>query len=140
MTAEQSAIFAKVQSFVLSGTSEPEFSKGLSLPNTFSARDRQFIQKLASELHLSLTWDEYDDNDVNLVTFRLPEANDSDEEDPESNAAINRVIKKYALMSIISTDPESFDSREEARFQQRLDDWKRTYYRVRSSSLRFLCH
>ena len=42
------------------------------MPNSFPAADRKFINDLADSLHLSITWDEYDDDDQNLVTWRFP--------------------------------------------------------------------
>ena len=50
--------------------------------NDFPARDRVFITKLAEDLHLTTTWDEYDDEDRNLVTWRFP--GELDEPSPES--------------------------------------------------------
>ena len=44
----------------------------LSMVNDFPAADRAFINRLAEDLHLSVAWDEYDDQDRNLVTWRFP--------------------------------------------------------------------
>jgi 5'-3' exoribonuclease 1 len=41
------------------------------MPNHFSARERAFIAMLAQDLHLAIRWDEYDEEDVNLVTWRF---------------------------------------------------------------------
>jgi 5'-3' exoribonuclease 1 len=79
---------------------------------------------LAEDLHLSVTWDEPDDYDQNLVTWRFPEAlevdgdaerkwedvedEDDDEEgegeDEESNAAMDRVLKKYGKVQVMDDD------------------------------------
>ena len=39
------------------------------MPNTFPARERQFISNLAVDLHLDVGWDEYDDEDNYEVQF-----------------------------------------------------------------------
>jgi hypothetical protein len=50
------------------------FRKLLSMPNTFPARERKFISTLAEDLHLLVTWDEYDEDDQNIVTWQFPGA------------------------------------------------------------------
>jgi len=35
----------------------------------FPACERQFIGTLAEDLHLSVTWNEYDEDDQNIVTW-----------------------------------------------------------------------
>jgi 5'-3' exoribonuclease 1 len=47
--------------------------------NTFPARERAFILRLAEELHLSLRWDEFDENDTNILTWALPGVEDGDD-------------------------------------------------------------
>lgn len=67
--------------------------------NTFPARERAFINRLAEDLHLSVRWDEYDENDNNIVTWRLPGVleNDNIEEDIEkSSLASANVIEENA--------------------------------------------
>ena len=44
------------------------------MPNMFPARERQFIGTLADDLHLLVTWDEYDEDDQNIVTWQFPVA------------------------------------------------------------------
>jgi len=115
------------------------------MPNVFSARDRAFISSLAGELHLTLTWDEYDDNNQNLVTWHLPgateelptvpgEQNGGDEvaEDDEAMAAVKRLLKKYDNAPVVDVDEEGdFDVRHDRRVKERMDEWKGTYYKVR---------
>ena len=126
------------------------------MPNTFPARDREFISRLADDLHLSLTWDEYDDQDQNLVTWRFPGEleelvpsngggtpveEDSDEEeaawedvdDEESQAAVDRVIAKYEKLKVAEDDKAGdFDARYELSMKEKMDEWKRNYYKVGS--------
>ena len=77
LTRPQRVIFDKVKTFVLDnrkGLSAQYRSGVLSMPNTFPARERKFISKLVEDLHLSVTWDEYNVEDQNLVTWRFPGA------------------------------------------------------------------
>lgn len=120
--------------------------------NQFPARDRKFIQDLSDDLHLSVTWDEYDEEDENLVTWRFPgeldepvpedgengevgDADDEeeweDEEDEESRAAVDRVLAKYEKAKVMQDDKEDdFDARYEMSIKQKMDEWKRGYYKV----------
>lgn len=164
LTRPQREIFDKVKEFVLEhrNPSSPERANRtrLAMPNLFPARERQFINKLAEDLHLSLTWDEYDDEDQNLVTWRFPgeleeplpegqgngtpeaaaEGDDEeweDEDDEESRAAVDRVLAKYEKAKVQEDDKEGdFDARYELSVKEKMDEWKRNYYRV---SLLQLC-
>lgn len=59
--------------------------------NTFPARERAFINRLAEDLHLSVRWDEFNENDNNILTWRLPGVLEDDniEEDLEKSSATN---------------------------------------------------
>ena len=111
------------------------------MPNLFSAGERAFLINLARDLHLTLSWDEYDEEDQNLVVLRFPVELESllDERDSESDsqdeaeatAAVDRVLRKYDQAKMLTENAEdSFDSREERRLKQKMDDWKRVYYSV----------
>ena len=122
----------------------------LAVPNTFPARDRAFITKLAGDLHLSLTWDEYDQQDQNVVTFRFPSPipdhvvdgsssnsddgeweDEDDATEAEAENAVDRVLAKYGKMKIKDDDEEGdFDERYERKVKEKMDTWKREYYRV----------
>lgn len=160
----QREIFDQVKAFILEhrNSSSPVYTRRsrLTMPNTFPARERQFITTLAEDLHLSLTWDEYDDQDQNLVTWRfpgeleepLPEGQENgengiddsegdeedddeweDEDDEESRAAVDRVLHKYEKARVMEDDKEGdFDVRYELSVKEKMDEWKRNYYRVGS--------
>ena len=131
----------------------------LSMVNDFPAADRAFINRLAEDLHLSVAWDEYDDQDRNLVTWRFPgeleepvpengngkpeEEEDGDDEDweddddEESRAAVDRVLNKYEKAKVMEDDKEGdFDARYELSIKEKMDEWKRGYYKVRILLLR----
>lgn len=131
------------------------------MPNDFPARERAFISQLADDLNLAVTWDEYDDEDQNLVVFRLPNqagtqnggeadtngdgvgsddedenwVDDSEDEDEEANEAVDRVLKKYGKAEVVEEEEEDFDTRHERNVQEKMDEWKRGYYRVSNSSI-----
>ena len=144
MTPPQRMIFNQVKEFVLENrsiSSSELRSAELSMPNTFSAGERAFLTNLALDLHLTLSWDEYDEEDQNLVVLRFPgalesplEEQDSDsdsQDDTEATAAVDRVLGKYEKAKMQMENAEdNFDSREELRLQRKMDDWKRAYYLV----------
>jgi len=111
------------------------------MPNMFSAGERAFLTDISQDLHLTLSWDEYDDDDQNLVVLRFPgalesplddENSESDsQDDAEATAAVDRVLRKYDKAKVLTENVEdNFDSREELRLKQKMDEWKRVYYRV----------
>lgn len=137
-------IFDQVKAFVLenrSMSSSELRDVELSMPNAFSAGERAFLAGLALDLHLTLSWDEYDEADQNLVVLRFPGAlesplderdSDSDSQDEvEATAAVDRVLRKYdKAKMLMETAEDNFDSREELRLKRKMDDWKRAYYSV----------
>lgn len=151
LTASQRKIFDQVKAFVherrkLSAAQQAS-QPPLTMPNTFPARDREFVTRLADDMHLSITWDEYDE-DQNLVTWRFPgqleepipedgdagEADDEeweDEEEEESRIAVDRVLNKYEKAKVAEEDKEGdFDARYELSIKEKMDEWKRGYYKV----------
>ncbi len=152
LTLSQREIFDKVQRFVLQQRDASASGKAtrLELPNNFPARDREFISSLAADLHLELAWDEYDEDDQNLVTFRSPGTSEdpqadreedggdededgwvSDEEDEEARNAVDRVLDKYRKAKVLENASEDFDERYDQALKEKMDEWKRSYYMVR---------
>jgi 5'-3' exoribonuclease 1 len=150
LTTPQRLIFEKVQKFVLEqrdfGASK---TARLELPNNFPAKDREFINRLATDLHLELAWDDYNDDDENIVTFSLPRSQEepevdavngeegneddwvSEEEDEEARKAVDRVLDKYEKAKVVELADKDFDERYEQALKEKMDEWKRTYYTVR---------
>lgn len=150
MTKSQQNIFQQIQEFVLSNRGAPQDAikaARLSMLNTFSARDRAFIFKLANELHLTLRWDEYDDQDQNILTVCFPvplgpgensdgssDDHSDQDDDSEGDAAVDRVLSKYSKLRITDADDVDSDEQYERRLVEKMDAWKRDYYRVRDIS------
>ncbi|KAJ7082372.1 exonuclease II [Mycena belliarum] len=157
LTRPQREIFDKVKAFVTENRSESSTAM-LTMRNEFPARERKFISTLAEELHLGLRWDEFDEEDRSLVTWRFPGAlleeggidggkqnghqkegdegewedvdNGDDEEDAEGRAAVERVLKKYEKAPVAEDDEGGgFDARHERSVNEKMDEWKRGYYK-----------
>lgn len=141
MTREQQQMFKTIKSFLLNArkhksdsNQEEEGVNKLSFVNEFPARDRAFLTKVAVDLHLTLTWDEYDDQDRNLAILRIPgtQADDESSEDDggeEGRAAVDRILKKYERLRILEDEGDA-DERHEVSLQRKMEDWKRNYYKV----------
>lgn len=91
LTKLQREIFDKVKDYVLGSRSGAR--KGtLAMMNTFPAREREFVKHLAEDLHLDLRWDEFDENDNNILTWRFPGLDESIEENLKESAASATVV------------------------------------------------
>ena len=66
------------------GSDDDEDGSLLSMPNTFPARELTFIAKLAEDLNLNISWDEYDE-DQNLVVWRFPSSTETRADEEESS-------------------------------------------------------
>ncbi|KAJ7717235.1 exonuclease II [Mycena maculata] len=158
LTRPQREIFDKVKAFVTENRNDRSTAM-LAMRNDFPARERKFITTLAEDLHLGLRWDEFDEEDRNLVTWRFPGAlleeeagadggtqnghqgegdeadwedvdNSEDEEDPEGRAAVERVLRKYEKAHVVDDDEDGgFDARHERSLMEKMDEWKRGYYK-----------
>ncbi|KAG8967784.1 hypothetical protein FRC03_009333 [Tulasnella sp. 419] len=148
LTKAQRFIFEQVEDFVVRQRFPPSTRppNRLAFVNDFAAGDKSFLITLASEMNLSVAWDEFDDMDRNLVTLCVP--SDEDEGAPvedgnaegddegewedvdaaESHAAVDRVLRKYRRARVIDAEG-TFDEREDQRLQEKMDDWKRLYYK-----------
>lgn len=126
LTVDQQKLYKQVEKFVV------EKEERLALVNSFNARDRRFLQELADELHLRLTWDETDDYGQSLVVFSLDEATDDEqwEDDDESQSAIQRVLTKYTKAKVVPNIEEDFESSYEETLKKKMDEWKQGYYKV----------
>ncbi|KAH7884247.1 exonuclease II [Phlebopus sp. FC_14] len=156
LTKGQRKIFNDVKSFVLGNRGKPpKPDVSLTMPNLFPARDRKFISTLSADLHLSVSWDEFDEYDQNLITLRLPGVSEeeqseptngsdnngvendegqwedvSDEEDEEGGLAVDRVLQKYEKARTVDEDEGGgFDARHEKSIDDKMAEWKRSYYK-----------
>ncbi|KAJ7500293.1 exonuclease II [Mycena galericulata] len=158
LTRPQREIFDKVKAFVTENNGERSTAM-LAMRNDFSARERKFITTLAADLHLGLRWDEFDEEERNIVTWRFPgalleegdggqqnghqgegdeadwedvdhEEEEEEEEDAEGRAAVERVLRKYEKAHVADDDEDGgFDARHERSVKEKMDEWKRGYYK-----------
>lgn len=144
MTSSQYTILDQVKAFVLENhsISSPEQREAeLSMHNTLKAKDRTFLATLADDLHLTLSWDEYDEEGQNLVVLRFPVALElpTDEQDSwsgsqdkvDATAALDCIWRKYDGAEILVETVDGISGlQEELILKQKMDDWKRAYYSV----------
>ena len=87
----------------------------LALPNDFPARDRVFITKLSEELHLDVGWDEYDEQDQNLVTWRFPSLHGGgDDQGEEEGEAEETIVEQDGATSNSEWEDEASGDDDEA--------------------------
>ncbi|KAF5378954.1 hypothetical protein D9757_008738 [Collybiopsis confluens] len=126
LTKTQHDIFRGVRDWIVSKPRTP-----LTMPNDFPAKDRKFISNIARDLHLSLAWDDYDEEGNNLVSFTpdVPEYEDEEDEedDMEAQAAVFRVLRKYEKAPVQEEEGD-FDTRAANALVLKMDEWKRSYY------------
>ncbi|KAF8123400.1 exonuclease II [Boletus edulis] len=139
LTQAQREIFGKVKKFVLDNReTRPSINTSLTMQNTFPSSDRNFISTLGADLHLSVTWDEYDEEDQNLVTWRLPGSTVEPILEPGSEANEGEDDEQWEDVSDeddeetpVKDDNEDggFDARYEKSVKDKMDEWKRSYYK-----------
>lgn len=156
VTKDQKKLLNKIKKFVTEHQSKPSAKDSLSIVNDLSARDRRFVQDLADSLRLRLTWDQVDDYGQPLAVFsfdmegvsedgdaeseneaEVVEANDNDEEwksesDDEGKIALRRVFEKYSKAKVVDNTVEDFENSYEETLKEKMNEWKRTYYKVSS--------
>lgn len=146
MTQEQRKLFTLVKSFVIDNLGNLSPNARLEIPNTLPARDRRFVSDLADELHLVVTYDEYDTAGTNLVVLSFDEEMlnlaREDQEDGEggneAEGAILRVVKKYEKAETAKEfDETDWEVEHAKQIEQKMTAWKNDYYRVRFCFLFF---
>lgn len=134
LTPVQRGLFEKVKAFVVALQKSPkEAAQEIFLPSAVNASDRSLLERLANDLGLEISFDEYDpEADAPAIAISRPSAfNDEDDsEDEESMEAINRVLSRYeSAKTDDSTVNEANEEEEhEILLQKRIDQIKREYY------------
>lgn len=148
----QRELFNRIKTFLEPAIADPTGEHVLRFPATYPARDRKFLQDLSDQLHLFIAFDEFDEKDEPVIALRLDEdmvdMMTSEQEDlvegvkkvdlddsDEWREAINRVLEKYEKAPVVPDRTEQqFEEHYEAQFQERMNSWKREYYKVNSAS------
>lgn len=139
LTAHQRVLYEQIKTFIqtwrdTATTAERE----MFLAGTSNAGDRKFLGRLATDLGLEISFDEYDpeaDAPAIAISRRAPlgdDDNDNDDgEDDESRAAIDRVLTKYENAKTEDASDEMADEEEEYNrlLSEKHKQIKREYYK-----------
>lgn len=164
LTKRQQEIFLAVRDAVIAQRTAPTDpdKPALTFINDFGAGDKKFLTQLASELNVTLAWDEFDNQDRNVASLYLPappvstrsadqaiqedgdgEWEDASSEDDvaaeESIIAIDRVLNRYSSAVTLPEGDDEFDKREAEKLKAKMDEWKQNYYKVSLSQFAFVC-
>ena len=117
-----------VLAVVVNGDADPEYDDEdqnlvvLRLPNAAQKNGKSFNGNQAST---PPEVEQEGDDDEDWV-----DESEESEEDPEALEAVDRVLKKYDRAKVVDEEEEDFDVRHDRAIQERMDEWKRGYYRV----------
>lgn len=127
VTSEQKKLWKETIKPFLTKRSPQTLDLGISL----KAADRKFVQDFADSAHLNWATKEDDEGQRHLV-LSLPSRpdmdNEEDEEEDESQLAVNRLIKKYDNAEVQDVTSEEAQAQYEALYQQKFQEWKDNYY------------
>lgn len=115
-----------IKPFLTKRSSEP-----LDLGSKLQAADRKFVQDLADSAHLNWATKPDDDGERHLVLSFPPRPEmdgDDEEEEDESQLAINRLVKKYDNAEVQDVTSDEAQAQYEALYQQKFQEWKDKYY------------
>lgn len=130
ITSEQKAIFAQVRDYFLAPSNkDPATRQPLNLSQSLPARDRKFVQQLASNLNLQ--WSTKEDEEGNrFIQLEFPtDDEDADtSEDEEAQEAVNRVLKRYKNAKVEDVTSEQAQSKMKEKYDQKFLQWKDKYY------------
>jgi 5'-3' exoribonuclease 1 len=133
LTPSQRIMFEKVKAFIQDQQLAPSRSpREVFLGSTSSTSDRTFLQDLARDLGLEVSFDEYDpEEDAPAISISTSSALDAMGEEEESKAAIKRVLAKYDKAKTVEGTEGSSDEEDEMnqRMKDKIVQWKKTYYR-----------
>lgn len=141
LTQDQRYLFNEIAKFVRMTFSSPTPGAQVQFPAIYPARDRRFLQDLANALHLSIAFDEFDDNDEPVIVLRFDEdvfssmmeelSLNGKEEEGEWRDAVNRVLNKYEKAQTLEDQSESdFEEAYETKLKEKMHGWKKEYYQV----------
>lgn len=150
LTKAQRKLFGLVKSFLLDNLSTLSPNARLEIPATLPARDRRFLADISDELHLAVTYDEFDRDGNSLIVVSFDEtmmnlvaeeqsddensavANDGETTGAEWKDAIKRVVAKYEKAPVAADFDESqYEDSHAKQLEEKMAAWKKEYYRVR---------
>ncbi|KIX09646.1 uncharacterized protein Z518_00727 [Rhinocladiella mackenziei CBS 650.93] len=130
ISPEQKTLFKEVKRYFISpANKDPATRQPLDLPPTLPARDRRFVQQLATDLNLQ--WATQEDEDGNrFIQLEFPSAEDDAESDEEEEAqlAVTRVLKRYENAIVEEATDEQTRQDLNKKYDQKFFEWKDKYY------------
>ena len=130
ITSEQKAILAQVRDYFLAPSNkDPATRQPLNLSQSLPARDRKFVQQLASNLNLQ--WSTKDDEQGNrFIQLGFPTNHEDADtsEDEEAQEAVTRVLKRYKNAKVEDVTSEQAQSKMKEKYDQKFLQWKDQYY------------
>ncbi|PNS16481.1 5'-3' exoribonuclease 1 [Sphaceloma murrayae] len=135
MSTAQKAIYDQVKKYI-NGRSADSDPPPFDLPTTLPARDRKFVEQLASDMHLQWKSVADDAGDRHMqISFppRPVDDDDDEEEDEEAQTALLRVMKKYDKGQIVDVTPEDAQAKMEKKYEEKFQKWKDEYYKEKYS-------
>lgn len=142
LTKEQRRLFFLVKAFVLDNLATLSPNARLEFPATLPARDCRILVDIADELHLGVTYDEFDAAGRNLIVLSFEEEmmelarEEGEGEDAEWKDAIKRVISKYEKAEVAKDfDEEEWEDSHAKVLEEKMTTWKKEYYKVSLTGL-----
>jgi 5'-3' exoribonuclease 1 len=128
VTPAQKALLKQVKKYFLApANKDPATRQPLDLSPTLPARDRKFVQQLATDLHLEWSTKE-DDGGDRFIQLAFQDTTDDESKDEESVDAIARVLKRYDNAKIEEATPEEAQEQLRKRYDEKFAEWKDKYY------------
>jgi len=129
ISTEQKELFNEIKSFFVNPNNKHAATrKPLDLSADLPARDRKFVQQVATDLHLK--WNTQEDADGNRfmrLEFPPTEDEESDEEE-ESNIAVTRILKRYQNAKVEDVTSEQAQADMKKKYDDKFQEWKDNYY------------
>ena len=131
LTSEQKAIFGEVRDyFVAPANKDAETRQPLNLSHTLPARDRKFVQELAT--NLKLQWSTKEDEEGNRfiqLNFPVDDEEADTSEDEEAQEATARILKRYKNAKVEDVTSEQAQDKMREKYDQKFLQWKDKYYK-----------
>ncbi|KEF54813.1 alkaline phosphatase D [Exophiala aquamarina CBS 119918] len=136
ISSEQKKLFKEVKKYFISPANKDQATKiPFDLPSALPARDRKFVQQLATDLNLQWSTQE-DSNGDRFIQLQFPDRiagsnkdDDDESEDEESQLAITRILKRYENAKVEAGTDEVAQQDLKKKYDQKFLEWKDTYYK-----------
>lgn len=127
----QKQLFTQIKEyFVNPNNKDSATRKPLDLASTLPARDRRFVQQLATDLNLQWSTQENDTGDRFIrLEFQPSDEDDSSAEEEEAQLAVTRVLQRYAKARVEEVTSEQAQQDMQQKYDAKFLEWKDKYYK-----------